>query len=54
MSSAWNGIIIVTSTSANTTPEPGNRKRANPYPAMVAMTAVSSPVATATTRLLPA
>ena len=54
MSSAWNGIIIVTSTSANTMPEPRNGKRANPYPAMVAMTAVSTPVPTATTRLLPA
>jgi DUF1680 family protein len=30
VSRAWNGIIIVTRTRANTTPEPGNRKRAKP------------------------
>jgi hypothetical protein len=32
VSSAWNGIIIVTSTSANTTPDPRKVKRAIYYP----------------------
>ena len=54
MSSAWNGTISVTSTSANTMPDPRNRKRANPYPAMVATMAVSNPVPQATSRLFSA
>ncbi len=36
-------------TNPNTSPEPPNRKRANPYPAIVAITAVRTAVAIDTT-----